>query len=186
MANIDAALGLRAVTSQAGTTPSMHEYEADAGGANIAEGQIVVLIAGSGTDNEVVNGWDGAAGTGVNMIGVAAQKRLTADAARTLLVYDDPDQEYEIQVDDGSITHASDLVASLFAVIAATGRNTLTDQSTSELDGSSATATESGTVPLLGLRLGRDPENDFTTANPNVVVRLNDFNLVMRRGVKLA
>lgn len=170
MANIDAPFGLRALLNQAGTAPDIMEVEADAGGSSIGEGSLVYIIAGTGTDNEVVDIWDGT--TDVPILGAAVHQRATGDTTRTLLVYSDPEQRYEVQVDDGTITHASDLVGSHFTVTTPTGINSNTQQSTTELTGASGQAAADADNVLLGVRLSRDPEVDYTTANPTVVVKI--------------
>jgi hypothetical protein len=170
MANVDAPFGLRAIRNLMGKTPALREYTCDAGGSNIYEGSIVYVIAGTGTDDEVVDIWDGT--TDVPLLGVAAHKRLTADSERTLAVYVDVDQEYEVQVDDGSLTHESDYVGSHFTVTNATGGTAATNQSITEVTGASGQAAADADNVLLGVSKSRDPEVDYTTANPTIIVKI--------------
>lgn len=170
MANTDAPFGLRALRNLMGKTPAIREYTADSGGSHIYEGALVYVIAGSGTDDETIDVWDGT--TDVPLIGVAAHKRLTTDSERTLAIYVDPHQEYEVQVDDNSLTHESDYVGSIFNVVNSTAGDAATNQSTTELDGDSAAATADASNVLLGVSKSRDPEVDYASANPTVVVKI--------------
>ncbi len=170
MANSDAPFGLRAIRNMKGGTPAIREYTADAGGSDIFEGTPVIVIAGSGTDDEVVDVFDGS--TDVPLLGVAAHQRLTADSTRTLAVYVDVEQEYEIQVDDNSLTHESDYVGSYFRMINASSGTAATGQSIAEIDGSSATGTIATTDRFMGVSKSRDPEVDYTTANPTIIVKI--------------
>lgn len=173
MANTDAPFGLRALRNLIGKTPALREYTADAGGSHIYEGALVMVIPGSGTDDETIDVW--AAASANPILGVAAQARLTTDTERTLAVYVDPDQEYEIQVDDGTFTHESDYVGSYLTLTGVGSGDSDTNQSIMEVDGSVAGAAASTTTAVvLGVSKSRDPENsDYSSANPNVVVTIS-------------
>lgn len=184
MANLDAPFGLRAITSRAGTVPQIHEYVADAGGNNIYAGSFVRIIAGSGSDAEVVDGVASDTAPGLSLIGVAVHARLTTDTERTVLVYDDPDQEYEIQQDSdtSNLESASDFVGTRFTVVNGQDGSLTTRQSIMELDSTSGATTDDGTLPLIGLRFARDAENDITSNNSRLVVKICDINHIYRRG----
>ncbi len=169
MANTDAPFGLRAIRNMMGKSPAIREYTADAGGSDIFEGSPVALIVGSGTDDEVADVWGD---TDIPLLGVAAHKRLAADTIRTIAIYVDPDQEYEIQVDDNSLTHESDYVGSYFSLVNEAAGTAATGQSTAEINGDTATGTIASTERFMGVSKSRDPEVDYTTANPTIIVKI--------------
>jgi hypothetical protein len=154
----------------AGTAPHIQEYQVDTG--DIArEGQIVFMIAGNGTDDDVIQGWDGSS-TGVGQIvGVMAESIVVADTDRTARVYSDPNQIFEIQA-DGALTNMTDYVGSYFEVTNADAGNALTGRSTGELETGTADTTIDTINVLLGYDKVRDPEVDYTATNPRVQVKI--------------
>jgi hypothetical protein len=147
MANIDHPFGFRAVnTGTAGTVPRLTEYTAL---TNIAiyEGDIVAL----NTTGLVIAYTTADADSG-DVIGVAAHTLTAAMTARELLVYDDPEQIFEAQVDDDTVASNAGWLFQYFAVTATTG-NTTTLQSKHEIDGDTGTnlAATTMAVQIVGL-----------------------------------
>ena len=163
MGNIDAPRGFRAVKNEAGTAPRLTPYEA-ADSINIFDGEILALSTGgqavSYTDTLAIEG---------QLIGVAAHFVAAAETDdRTVMVYDDPMQEYAVQADGADITALTDYRFKLFDVTSPKTGNTTLLTSTSELDASSAsslvaTATldAAGIRPLLCLDKIRSRENEI-------------------------
>lgn len=167
MANIDWPSGLRPVSNGvAGTTPRLRPYNKLAG--IIYEGDI--LYAGEG-GVAVYNGTTDA--NADNLIGVAAHYAGT-DAGQEVFVYDDPDQEYLVQVDDASIsttTNLNDARLRHAGIVYATG-NTTTLQSKVELDGSGITNVWTLDLPLLVVRPWVADDNELG-ANIKLVVKID-------------
>lgn len=172
MANNNAPFGLRPVSNPAGTAPWVITFKADTGRA-IYQGQLVNLITGGAGTADKVEGWDGSTGTSLKA-GVAAHYRATADSNRDIAVYVDPNQEYEIQVDDDTLADNADFVGVLFGVVNGEVGSTNTLQSSGELNGDSGTATfNNASAFLQGIRKVTDSEVDYTTANPRVIVKIH-------------
>ena len=171
MANTDTPLGLRPVTGgKAGTTPQLHEYTL-ATSTTIFQGTPVALDTSGLIVAYLANTTDAQ-----KLVGVASAHRT---ASQTILVYDDPDQEFEIQSDDNSVTNAGSLRGVNFTMITPTSGNTTNLQSIAELDGSSGLAINTGTTvrPLKGLRFSQEIQNDLTSfTNIKVVVKFNPRN----------
>jgi hypothetical protein len=168
MANLDSPKGMSAIQG-AGTAPEVREYLCGAG--DFPAGAMVNFIAGSGTDDIVLEVWDGSSAEPI--VGVLVHEVLTADTVRTALVYTDPRQLFEIQVDDNSFTHMSDYVGGYFVVVNATAMDSNTNRSTMEIDGSTAgVAASSATAVLLGVDKSKDPTVDYTAANPRIITQI--------------
>lgn len=171
MANTDFPFGLRAITNQAGTAPQMHEYTAATAGT-LYEGQPVAI----NTTGQVV-AYSGTPTGGNRYLGVAVHHRGSSDTARTLLVYDDPEQEYEVQVDDNSVTLVGDLIGRNFSLTSISSGSGTTLQSKAEVDGStgSTVAVTANTVhEVKGLRFSSDPQNDLSAVSwQRIIVKFN-------------
>lgn len=174
MANTDAPFGLRPVNNAYGTAPTIREYEADTA-RHIYQGQLVNFITGTAGTADKVEGWDGSTAT-LLYAGVAAHYLASTSSDRKLLVYTDMDQEYEIQVDDDSLADNADFVGVLFDVVNGDAGSSTTLQSTAELDGDSGTATHSNAVYLQGVRKVSDPDVDYSSANPRVIVKIHPLS----------
>lgn len=171
MANVDAPFGLRPVISPGGDNGiQMREYEVDSAYTTaIYEGALVMLAA----DGTVVL-W-----TATNkVLGVAAQYRAGAatSANTTMLVYDDPDQQFVIQSDDNTLVDNGDIQGIGFGISADANRTNAdgtaaTGLSTMELDGASG-GTVSLTKVLYGIRPSRAIDDDVTLANNKVIVKI--------------
>jgi hypothetical protein len=97
------------------------------------------------------------------VIGVAAHHVSTAATERTVAVFTDPGQLFEIQADDNSLTALTDYKGALFKMLTPSAGNVTTLQSKAELDASSATAvtgvTNTDITPLRVEAIATDPEN---------------------------
>jgi len=134
MANLNARLGFRPVSNGiAGTAPRLTQYTALTNIA-IGEGDLV----GINTTGEIIayTATDADAG---DVIGVAAHPLVAAQSDRSLIVYDDPEQLYEAQVDDATLTNASLFMFKYFDANKST-LNTTTLQSKQQIDGNTGTA----------------------------------------------
>ncbi len=134
MANLDAPLGFRAVSNGiAGTVPRLTQYAVKASVA-IYEGDLV----GINSTGQIVAYTATAADAG-DIVGVASHPVTAAQSDRNLLVYDDPETNFEAQVDDDTLTNVSLYLFKYFDIVKTTG-NTTTLQSKHEIDGDSGTA----------------------------------------------
>lgn len=156
------AKGLSAIIG-AGTAPRIRHYNVDTGVA-LQEGELAYMIAGSGTDDDVILPWDGGATGGASLVGVAQHTVESGDSDRAAAIYIDPMQEYEIQI-DGNPTHKSDFVGSFFGVTGATAFQSLTGRSQMELDLSSLAAAPTTTLVLLAVDGASDPDQNLGTAD---------------------
>ncbi len=134
MANLDHPSGFRPVSNGiAGTAPRITEYTALTN-ILIGEGDLVginttgLVIAYTTTDADAGD-----------VLGVAAHPLAAAQTDRSLLVYDDPEQTYEAQVDDATLTNASLYLFKYFDIVK-TAANGTTLQSKQEIDGNTGTA----------------------------------------------
>jgi len=151
--NIDIPFGFRAVENGvAGTVPRLREYTVKSAVA-IYEGDLV----GINTTGEIIGYTTTDADAG-DIVGVAAHPVLAAATDRALQVYDDPEQIYEAQADDATLTNASLYLFKYFDIVKTTG-NTTTLQSKHEIDGDSGTAAlaAANAVQIVGPSL--DPRN---------------------------
>jgi len=170
MANIDFPAGLRAINNgKAGTAPQVNPYTLKASTA-VYEGEPMAM----NTTGQVV-GWTATPTTALRFVGAAVHPLTSSTTTQSLLIYDDPDQLYEIQMDDNTVTGPGGFVGANFSFVNTTGGNTTTLQSIAELDGSTATSGHTTTVcsPLQGIRVSTDPENDITLANARVIVKIH-------------
>ncbi len=176
MANIDAPKGFVPVRNPLGTTTPVMEFQVTAS-QTVGIGTIVYLTA-AGT----VQAWDGTT-TGVGtLIGAALNHVKSSDTDRTVKVAYDPNQEYEVQTDDNSITAIGDLIGSNFPGVNMTSVNSTTGLSQAELDASAASASNDLTTnlnPFRGLRLVTSNDNDVSLANNRVIVKINSINHFM-------
>lgn len=172
MANVDASFGLRPVVSPGGDSSfEMREYKVAAAYTTaLFEGCLLSLT----TDGTCIL-W---IATG-RAIGVAAQFRAGAATAAntTMLVYDDPNQHFVIQSDDGTLTDNGDVQGLAFGISADSGKTnaggvTATGKSVMELDGASSQGAAETTNLLIGVRLARGIDQDNAAANNKVIVRI--------------
>lgn len=131
--NINAPMGLRAVRGEYNSAPKLETFTA-AVGQTFYEGQIVCISASG-----VLMPYTDARALAGGIIGVIAHYMPSSATDRECQVYSDPNQVFEIQADDSSISAVSGYRGALFDVVNPTTGNTTTLQSKTELDASSAT-----------------------------------------------
>lgn len=134
------------------------EYTA---GSAIGTGDMCVLAADGKVDSVTGASYTGAA------IGVAMETASTdGDKIRIL---DDPDQEYECQSDDSSLTAQTDIGRN-YAVVATAASS---GESRMELDGSTGATT--ATLPLKLLAVStKESADGLGDANTDVTVKINN------------
>lgn len=171
MANQDFPFGFRAIRNVAGTAPQIQEFANATRTGHIFEGGPVALNASA-----YITMWTNTLDVG-ELVGVAVHSRLTTDTDRTVKVYTGRDQEYEVQLDDDSITTLAGLLTKPNYVVwnPAAGSST-TYQSTAELDASSATSTNTlaNNAVFRVNRFSRITGQVNTTAHQRVIGRFVD------------
>lgn len=134
MANTDAPRGLNAVKAKYGTAPERRKFTVKAS-TEIFENAPVCL----NTTGEIVAYTKTLAVAG-QVAGVASEYKSSTETDRTIYVFDDPNQLFEIQSDDSSLTALADYLGKVFSFVnPTTGSSTLL-YSKAELDGSSGTS----------------------------------------------
>jgi len=181
MANIDHPMGFVPITNESGTAPKIHYYTA-ASSETFYQYEPVAL----NTDG-LLTAYTDALGILGTVIGSIAQPLSSTATDRLVAVYDDPDQEYEMQVDDNSlIGGVTDYLGRLFDLVNITSGNATTLQSTCEIDGSSGAQIVGGNAatlyPVRIERVSREIGNDPTAANANYVVRFIQAVMLRRSG----
>jgi len=181
MANTDAPRGLQAINNPYGTVPLMEKFSVTAS-TTIYEGQPVALadtglIVAASHTNALTGSW----------IGVASHYVAGAATDRSLIVYTDVNQEYEIQSDDASLTAITDYKGALFRFTnIAAGSGTL-KHSKAEIDGSSATGvmgTAAGSVtPLRVERISAQINNELGASKSWTKFLVKIAPPVMHRGM---
>lgn len=141
--NINAPMGLRAVTNPNGDVPKLETFLA-VPGTTFYEGQ-PVCISASG----VLMPYTDARALAGGIIGVMANYIAAATVDREVQVYSDPNQVFAIQADDSSISNLAGYRGALFDVVNPTTGNATTLQSKCELDASSAGAVIGTNAGLL-------------------------------------
>lgn len=167
--NLDIPFGFRAVENGvAGTVPRLRPYTV---GASIAiyEGDLVVFNATAST----VKAYTATAADAGDVIGVAAHPMTAAQSDRTLLVYDDPEQIYEAQVDDVSVTALAGYLFKYFDIVNTSG-NTTTLQSKQEIDGNTGTDVLGAGSVVQAVGASLDPRNVISASSswPRLLVRI--------------
>ena len=167
MANIDAPRGLRPIRGEYNSAPKLETFLSKDGDI-VGEGQIVCIAA----TGRVIS-YTSALGVAGNVIGVAAHYVAAASTAtgpvtRELQVYTDPNQLYEIQADDATITNIAACIGAFFSVVNPVAQNVTLETSLMELNGSSAAAnvgTGADTItPLRVDSVGKNIQNELLAA----------------------
>jgi len=164
MANVDNARGFKVLRGSNGGEPRMRRYKANVT-TDVFQGDVVQMLA-AGTVKSITT-TTGAA----TVIGVAAN-RVDASVQATsqdLWVYDDPDQEFEVQDDGEAATPSQASVGATFALILGTG-NTTTGLSRQEIDASAAGVSATDAVLVQGFKTGPTYEIGKYASH---IVRLN-------------
>jgi len=159
--NLDAPMGFRALENGvAGVVPRLRKYTVAASTA-IYEGDIVALNASG-----LVIAYTTTDAIGGDLIGVAAHHVPSGGAGPSsdlgIHVYDDPEQIFEVQANDDSLTVHVDYAFKMFGVVKTTG-NTTTLQSKHELNdatGGAIFGTNTTTVrPIQVIAKSTNPTN---------------------------
>lgn len=148
MANVDNPRGFHPIRGSNGGEPRMRKYKANVT-TDIFKGDLVQMTA-DGTIKTVVTTTGSAA-----QVGVAANYVDASDSStnQDVWVYDDPDQEFEIQDDGAAATPSQAVVGATFALIITAG-NTTTGRSKHEIDASAAGVTSTDAVLVQGFKEG--------------------------------
>ena len=117
------------------------------------------------------------AAAGDVLLGVAAMNSAASTAEANFLVYDDPDQLFVVQNDDGGTALAQTNVGNNADILATTG-DTTTGRSLHELDQSTA-ITATAQLRIVGLH----PIETAFAANRKMVVRINEHYYSQTAGV---
>jgi len=136
-----------------------------AGGQALGIQSVVPAAAGDAILGVVV-------GFAVNPLNLNTPQYRAASTGRYVLVSDDPNQLYEVQTSNGTLGVAD---VGLNANIAAAAGSTTTGTSGVTLD--VATAATTATLPLKILGFTQRVDNDNTSANAKVVVKINNDQL---------
>lgn len=134
MANIDSPNGMRAVKAKYGAAPQRRKYLVKAAVA-IYEGAPVCL----NTTGNIVAYTTTLAIKG-QVVGVADQSVIAGAADRSCFVLDDPQQLFEMQSDDNTISLLTDYLGKVFTFTNATTGHTTLLHSKAEIDGSTGTS----------------------------------------------
>jgi len=180
MANVDWPCGFRPVTNgKAGTAPRMRPYPKLAG--LIYEGELLYMGEGGvATHNGTTDV------NAQNIIGVAAHYCATAaDTGDAVFVYDDPDQEFVVQLDGHPLTNTAAVNASIgryFSITGGVTGNTTTLQSKQQLTGAGTSIWLVDHI-IQNVRLWKSQDNEVsaTTAigsNLNLVCKISHYSHV--------
>lgn len=133
-----------------------------AGGQALGVQSVVPAAAGDAILGVVV-------GFAVNPLNLNTPQYRAASTGRYVLVSDDPNQLYEVQTSNGTLGVAD---VGLNANIAAAAGSTFTGSSGVTLD--VATAATTATLPLKIMGFTQRVDNDNTSANAKVIVKINN------------
>jgi hypothetical protein len=146
MANLDAPYGFCPVRGEYNAAPRLETFTV-ASSVTVYQGMPVCL----NTTGQIVAYTDALALAGA-VIGVAAHPVTSAATTRNLQVYSDPNQVFEIQADDNSLTQVADYLGGLFDIVNPTSGNTTLMHSIAELDASSFSTVVSVKTSAASLR----------------------------------
>lgn len=173
MANIDDPNGFTPTQGVGGSAGHrIREYVvAAAYGTDIGIGALCMM-----DDGEVIIAAAGAVGAADAMVvGVAASQSKVTGVARTVLIYDDPDQVFEGQLDDNTQTTRATMVGKNFAHVTG-ATNALTGRSTDEVDGTTPDDAD-GAHYLHCIDVVTTPRNgnDVSAANTRILFKITGF-----------
>lgn len=167
MANTDAPVGLWPRLGVGGdATPRMREYSvADAYTSAIGMGGVVQLSAGGAAERLRANS--------VSVIlGVAAHFVSRTGTSRKLMVFDDPDTIFEIQIDDASITGIADCVGANFSLLNFNTYHSTNQRSIAEIDGGTGSnVVAARPVRCIGVSKRID-KDEFSSSWTGLIVKL--------------
>jgi hypothetical protein len=167
MANQDAANGFEPYLNGhgGGGEPVANEYILDASNTEIGKGTPVVMTSSGGVDIAT-------AGAGNAILGIAAEYKA-ASAGGTIKVWDDPDQQYTAQTDDGTGTSTAQTVVGARIDFVGTGVSA-TKLSTAELDEDTGGTGATKQFQVMGLskEVQKNVVNAFGEFN-RLIVKIN-------------
>lgn len=172
MANLDAPMGFNPIRNPHGNTVPSDPYTVTASQA-VAPGTIVYLTA-AGT----VQAYTGTTTGRAQILGAAVGSVSASATDRVVEVANDPNQEFEVQTDDNTVTALTDFIGANFAGTNLATVNTTLIQSRGEIDASSVTSVNNTTTirPFKALRASSAPDDDITLANNGLIVKINASN----------
>ncbi len=178
MANLDAPMGFNPIRNPHGNTVPSDPYTVTASQA-VAPGTIVYM-----TDAGTIQAYTGTTTGRTNILGATLGSVAAAATDRVVEVANSPEQEYEVQTDDNSVTLVTDGLHANFAGTNLATVNTTLIQSRGEIDGSSATSVNNSTTvaPFRMLRFSRAADDVATQSYNNVVVKINSLNHINGTG----
>lgn len=176
--NPNAPFGFRLTRNANGDYPRIDTRLASAS-VSVAPGSIVRVK----TDGTVAM-YDGTATNGSRLLlGGCIAGVTSANTDREVKICMDPEAEYEVMLDDGSVTGINGLLERNFAGINMGTINTTLLQSVAKLDastGSSLNGTTGTNVrPFRALRFTREIDNASSQSFARVVVKINAVNHVL-------
>jgi hypothetical protein len=172
MANIDWPAGLRPVRNgKAGTAPRITKYTRSTTGA-LYEGAPCYLAS---------TGPAVAAQTTMDPAVLGAVAAYVGASDTEVFVYDDPDQEYEIQ-GDSAVTTPIAIIGQYCNPLNPTTGNATTLQSKCELDTSEATSVQGDGDIFQIVRLVDEESNDQDVANAKWIVKISEASHVFTSG----
>jgi hypothetical protein len=175
MANKDFPGGMVPVRNESGTAPKLEAFTA---ADSIEIGMYAPLVLDG--DGKVALATHALLEDGKG-IGVSAQYLSSTATDREILVYSDPDQEYEMQSDDATLTGAGAAIGRLFRITNITSVNSTTLQCTAEIDGDTGASVTGGTgdgtdvTPIRIERVSTAINNSPYTLNGRFIVRFCAF-----------
>lgn len=178
MANADNADGFRPTLGAGGSAGHLvREFDVAAGYAVvIGKHGLVMMNAGSIERAVAVPG-----AADEMIVGSAVHDVQATGVARKILVYCDPLQQFEVQTDDGNaITTAAGFVGKSYAIILGS-IDANTQQSTSEIDESSASGPATTTLWLhcvgVSPRQGNEVATEFTRVLVQIVPEVHLYGM---------
>lgn len=174
MANLDNATGFVPVGRLGGGrgSPKAREYELHDSNSEIGIGTPVAIVDGG------VN--LATAGAGNTILGIAAEHKAASSGGK-ILVWDDPDQLYTAQTDDGTGTATAEAAIGLNIDFVGTGVSS--GRSTAELDEDTAAVGATLQFRIVGLskEMQRNDVNAHGEFN-RLIVRINTHQLAQGTG----
>lgn len=148
MANTHNARGFVPIRGYGGNEPRLRRYKANVT-TDIFRGDLVTLLAAGTVATTVTTTGSGA------VVGVAANRIKHGDSttSQDVWVYDDPNQDFELQDDGVAATPSQAVVGGTFALVITTG-NTTTGISKHELDASQVGVDAADAVIVVGFKTG--------------------------------
>jgi len=174
--NTNAPFGFRLVRNANGDFPKIEPYTA-ASSVTLPEGAIGIL----GTAGTITT-WDGTYVDARKIVGVIQTKVSTTQTDRQVFISNSPEAEYEVQMDDGSVTGIGGLIGRNFNSVSEATRNNTLIQSKAALDastGSSLNGTLStNSAPFRALRFSGEVGNVNSNSFARVIVKINHINQI--------